>query len=80
MVFAIVICIEYFSQSSARIDKLVYFDTFYQIARDWTTEPFVDMILVDAERGCPPDIPEVVFYQNWQGLDVQCNCRPNSEK
>ena len=48
-------------------------DYINQIPDDWSTPPFIDMIVKDADT-CPGTHPEVVFSRPFYGSQKGCSC------
>lgn len=49
-----------------------------QVARDWETQPFVDITVVDVAYGgsaCPSDYPDIVMERVYYGSQSACDCR-----
>ena len=46
-----------------------------QVADDWTTQPFVDVKIVDADNyECPRGYPEIVMERIFYGTQSACDC------
>ena len=41
--FTMIVCLFYYQKQAEVKDNLVFFDLFYQIARDWEVQPFVEI-------------------------------------
>lgn len=49
-----------------------------QLFDDWTTQPFTDILVVDANFGCPDEY-EPLFYKVWNGTKEFCfSMAPNN--
>ena len=53
------------------LPTFLYLAEHRQLVDDWTTRPFVDIVLVDADQECPIDY-EPLFYRNWNGTYAVC--------
>ena len=42
-----------------------------QLLEDWTTRPYVDIVVLDYEEGCPKDY-EPFIYRTWTGTKTTC--------
>ena len=52
-----------------RLDRLpteLYLSEHKQLLDDWTTRPYVDIVIRDDAEGCPTDY-EPFFYRVWNG-------------
>ena len=49
---------------------------FSQIAQDWKTKPFTDIIVHPTGRtsSCPISHPHEVFHYTWKGAHEYCDC------
>ena len=66
-----------FLPASVETNVLLY--EHQQLFDDWTTKPFTDIVVVDADIGCPNDY-EPLFYKVWNGTKEFCsNITPNNE-
>ena len=48
-----------------------------QVAQDWSTQPFIDITVIDiATQGqqCPPEYPDVVMERVFYGTQPACDC------
>ena len=48
-------------------------DFIHQISDDWTTPPFIDIIVTE-NTTCPESHPDIVFSRPFYGSDTGCNC------
>ena len=48
-------------------------DYIHQISEDWSTAPFVDIIVIEG-GACPASHPDPVFSRTYYGADIGCNC------
>ena len=48
-------------------------DFINQISRDWSTAPFIDIVVTN-ETTCPESHPDIVFSRPFYGTDSGCNC------
>ena len=53
------------------IDTENYLSEHKQLLDDWTTKPFVDIIVIDDSEDCPQDY-EIIFYRMWSGTYDTC--------
>ena len=48
-----------------------------EILKQWSRRPFVDIISVLSEDGCPSSHPELVVFDVWPGTMPLCICGPD---
>ena len=51
--------------------SVLYLAEHKQLLDDWTTRPYVDIMVTKSVDGCPEDY-EPLFYRNWNGTYDVC--------
>jgi len=59
------------SQAMTGLPTFLYLYEHKQLIDDWTTQPYVDIVVVESVQGCP-DGYEALFYRNWNGTHELC--------
>lgn len=65
--------------SSEGVPSFLYLQEHKQLIEDWTTQPFVDIVVNTAEEGCPIDY-EPLIYRVWNGTHELCIEPENVQK
>ena len=74
ILFACFSGISYLVMRSMRNKVLLDLDEYFEIKRDWETNPFTAVTIVRAEDECPASHPALVISDYWQGLEIVCFC------
>ena len=62
----------WFSLKAWRIDEAnLHYLT--QVTQDWEVRPFINIGIIEDEI-CPPNLPDEVFYDIWEGTNYYCDC------
>ena len=77
---AVFIFIEEYRQILRRLaDRKDEIGEIAQLYKEWTSEPYIDIVSVKAGEECPDTHPDVFLYETWPGTALTCYCRKSRE-
>ena len=53
------------------VPTFLYLQEHKQLVSDWTTQPYVDVVVLDSSQECPEDY-EYLFFRPWNGTHTLC--------